>query len=87
VLVKVGVKSLNSGRFQICVGKPQSNPQPVQTSSSLEQARRVLLELGIDQTQVDATLNLIPDVGPNQPLHFSPLEVPQSILWDHGFKL
>ena len=81
------MNSLNSGRFQICVGKPQSNALPVQTYSSLEEARRVLLELGIEQTQVDATLNLISDVGPNQPLYFSPTDIPQRILWDHGFKL
>ena len=87
MLVKIGVNSLNSARVQIYVGKPESNPQPVQTYSSLEQARRVLLEFGIEPTQVDATLNLISDVGPNQPLYFSPLDVAQRILWDHGFKL
>ena len=87
VLVRISVNSLNSGRFQVSIGKPQSSPQPVQTYSSLEQARRVLLEFGIDQKQVEATLKLIPEVGPNQPLHFSPLEVPQRVLWDHGFQL
>jgi hypothetical protein len=87
VLVKITVNSLNAGTFQIRVGRPQSNLQPVQTYSSLEQARRVLLEFGIEQVQVDATLNLFSDIAPNQPLHFSPLDVPQRILWDHGFKL
>jgi hypothetical protein len=87
VLVKITVNSLNGRRFQIRVGKPQSNAQPVQTYSSLEQVRRVLLEFGIEQAQVDATLNLFGEIAPNQPLHFSPLDVPQSVLWDHGFKL
>jgi len=67
--------------------KPQSNPHPVQTYPSVEEARKVLLGFGINETDVDATLKLLPEVGANETLRFSSMDVPQPILWAHGFKL
>ncbi len=49
MLVNVSVNRLNSDRVQICVAKPQANPSPVQTYPSIDAARRVLLEFGIDE--------------------------------------
>ena len=87
MLVNVSVNRLNCGEVQICVAKPQANPSPVQTHPSIDAARRVLLEFGIDEKDIDATLKLLPEVGPKQPLKFSAIEVPQNILAAHGFKL
>jgi hypothetical protein len=64
VLVKI-TELAERCQVQIRVGKPQSNAQPVQTYSSLEHARRVVLEFGIEPVQVDATLNLFPKIAPN----------------------
>ena len=77
MLVNVSVNRLNSGRVQICVMKPQSNPHPVQTYPSVEEARKVLLGFGIGEKDVDATLKLLPEVGPNETLRFSSMDVPQ----------
>src|SRR6266576_3979449 len=63
MLVNVSVNRLNSGGVQICVAKPQANPSPVQTYPSIDAARRVLLEFGIDEKDIDATLKLLPEVG------------------------
>ena len=87
MLVNVSVNRLNSGRVQICVMKPQSNPHPVQTYPSVEEARKVLLGFGIGAKDVDATLKLLPEVGPNATLRFSSMDVPQGNLWAQGFKL
>ena len=45
------------------------------------------MEFGIDEKDIDATLKLLPEVGPKEPLKFSAIEVPQNILAAHGFKL
>jgi hypothetical protein len=86
VLVNISVNSLTSGRVQICVAKPQAAPHPIQTYPSVEEARPVLLAFGIEERVVDETVKLLPDAGPNQPLFFTPKDVPQRVLWDHGFK-
>ena len=86
MLVNISVNSLTSGRVQICVAKPQAAPHPVQTYSSVEEARPVLLAFGIDERVIDETLKLLPEAGPNQPLVFTSKVVPQQVLWDHGFK-
>jgi hypothetical protein len=86
VLVNISVNSLTSGRVQICVAKPQAAPHPVQIYPSVEEARAVLLAFGIEERVVDETVKLLPDADPNQPLFFTPRDVPQRVLWDHGFK-
>jgi hypothetical protein len=86
MLVNISVNSLYSGRFQICVSKPQSSPHPVQTYPSAEEARRVLLAFGIEEKAIDEIMNLLSDTGPNEPLYFKPMNVPQDNLWSHGFK-
>lgn len=87
VVVNISVNSLNSGRVQICVAKPQSNPHPVQTYPSVELARQVLVHFGLEEKVIDETLKLLPEVGANQPLYFPPRDVPQHILGTHGFRL
>lgn len=87
VVVNISVNSLPSGRVQICVAKPQSSLHPVQTYPSVDLPRQVLLDFGIEETVVDETLKLLSEVDPNQPLYFSPQDVPQLILGTHGFKL
>jgi len=87
VLVKISVNRLRSGRIQICVAKPQYNPNPVQTYPSVEEARKVLSSFGIDDKESDAILKLVPEVGLNELLTFSPMDIPQDVLWKHGFKV
>jgi hypothetical protein len=86
VLVNISVNSLYGGRVQICVSKPQSSPHPVQTYPSAEEARRVLLDFGIEENAIDPIMKLLSEAGPNEPLYFKPTNVPQDKLWSHGFK-
>jgi hypothetical protein len=87
VLVSVTINSLNSGRIQICVRKPQASPSPVQTYATVDEARQVLIAFDIPENEVKDTLELLTEVGPNQLLHFSVKDIPQKTLWDRGFKL
>lgn len=87
MLVNVSVNRLNSGRVQICVGRPQATPTPVQTYASIEMARGVLLDFGIDEQEVDSTMRLLPDMGSEGVLRFPAMEVAQRLLEKHGFKL
>jgi hypothetical protein len=87
LLVNISVNRLNSGRIQVCVAKPQYNPNHVQTYPSIEESRRVLSGFGIDDKELDAILKLASEVGPNELLRFSPMDIPQHVLWQHGFKV
>jgi len=87
MLVNVGVKRLDSGRVQIFVAKPQYDPNPVQTYASTEKIRVVLLAFGIEEEIVKTHLELLPKLNANEPLTFPPREIPQDVLWAHGFKL
>jgi hypothetical protein len=87
VLVNISVNSLTSGKVQICVAKPQSHPHPAQTYASVELARQVLVDFGIEEKVIDETLKLLSEVDPNQALYFSPRDVPQHTLGTHGFRL
>ena len=87
MLVNVSVNRLNSGRVQISVAKPQANPNPVQTYASIDIARRVLLDFGIDEKEVDSTLKLLSEIGPQDVLRFSAMDVAQNLLDKHGFRL
>ncbi len=59
----------------------------MQTYATLNEARQVLLEFEIPENEIEDTLKLLSEVGPNQSLHFSVKDIPQKTLWDHGFKL
>lgn len=87
MLVNVSVNRLNSGRVQILVAKPQANPNPVQTYPSIDAAKRVLLDFGIDEKEVGSTLKLLPEIGPQEVLRFSAMDVAQNLLEKHGFRL
>lgn len=87
MLVTINVNSLSSGGIQICVSKPQAKLTLPQTYPSAREARAVLLEFGIDEKEIDDTLKLLLEVGPNQPLHLLVRDVPQKTLSDHGFKV
>jgi hypothetical protein len=87
MLVGVSINRLKSGKVQICVAKPQYNSNPVQTFPSAKEARDVLLAFGIGEAEVNENLKLLPEVGPNEPLTFPPLDVPQNLLWKNGFKV
>ena len=87
MLVNVSVNRLISGSVQILVAKPQANPNPVQTFPSIDAAKRVSLDFGIDEKEVDSMLKLLPEIGPQEMLRFSAMDVPQNLLGKHGFTL
>jgi hypothetical protein len=87
MLVDVSVNRLNSGRVQICVARPQATPTPVQTYASIEMAQGVLLDFGIDEQEVNSTMKLLPEIGPEGVLRFPAMDISQSLLERHSFKL
>jgi hypothetical protein len=87
VLVSVHIKSLDGGKIQICVSRPQAKGDSGQTYQSFVHAREALLALGIDEKEIEETLQLLSDVGHDRPLHFLVRDIPQKVLSDNGFKL
>ena len=85
MLVNVRVNRLIGGSVQSFVAKPQASPNPVQTYASIDIARGVLLDFGIDEREVDSTLKLLPEIGPRDVLRFSAINVAQNLLEKHGF--
>ena len=86
VLVNVSVSRLNGGRVRICVARPQATPTLVQTYPSIEAARGVLLDFGMEEKE-DSTIELLPEIGSEGVLRFPAMDVSQSLLEKHSFKL
>lgn len=86
MLVSVDIKSVDDGKIHICVSRPQAKADLGQTYLSLVHARETLLALGIDEKEIDKTLQLLSEVGHNRPLHFLVRDIPQKVLSDNGFK-
>ena len=87
VLVNVSVSRLNGGRVRICVARPQATPTLVQTYPSIEAARGVLLDFGMEEKEVDSTIELLPEIGSEGVLRFPAMDVSQRLLEKHSFKL
>ncbi len=88
MVVIVSVSKLHNGRIQVAVAKPQHNSKPVQSYVSEEEAREVLLGLGVaDETADYYLFKLFPQLSANQELTFSPMDVPQHELLSRGFEM
>jgi hypothetical protein len=87
MLVIVSVSRLDNDRVEIRVARPQHDSNPAQEYPSETEARAVLLGLGISQETVDSHLRLLSEMGANEQLKFSPMEVPRHELLSNGFRL
>jgi len=87
MLVIVGISRLDNARIQIPVAKPQHRSNPVQEYPSEAEARAVLLDFGISQEAIDCHLKLLVQMGANEQLRFSAVDVPQHDLQSNGFLL
>jgi hypothetical protein len=64
MVVIVSVSKLHNGRIQVAVAKPQHNSKPVQSYVSEEEAREVLLGLGVaDETADYYLFKLFPQLS------------------------
>ena len=87
MLVIVSVSRLDNDRVEIRVARPQHGSNPAQEYPSETEARAVLLGLGISQETVDSHLRLLSEMGANEQLKFSPMDVPRQELPSNGFRL
>jgi hypothetical protein len=86
MLVIVSVANLKSG-LQVSVERPQHTAKATRTYNSVNEAKNALLNLGIAEDVLNASLELLPKLGTGQPLKFPPLNVPHHDLVAEGFKL
>lgn len=86
-VVNVTVNKKSSGTIQVCVSKPGHNPSPVQDYRSLEEAKRVLLELGFTEQEINSCFTDLAEFNPNELVRMGQREIPQNVLWKRGFKL
>jgi hypothetical protein len=80
MIVTFGIAKLPDGKVRLAVEKPQHSVIAERTYSSLEDVRRVLLDMDIPSDISDFYFKLLPDIEANQTLKFPPLYVPQYLL-------
>jgi len=88
MIVIVSISKLNNGRIQVGVAKPQHNSKPVQSYASENEARKVLLSIGVDDDAADLYLfKLLPQISADLELTFPPMDIPLHKLVSHGFEI
>jgi hypothetical protein len=85
IQVEVLVNTMNSGRFQVNVRRQGQNPSPVQTYMTREEAEAALRAIGIREIDIQQTLDLLPDIGPNTPMSFGLMDLEEIKLHNNGF--
>jgi hypothetical protein len=86
--VDVSVNNRKTGGVEICVARLRPHDSSwVRSYPSLEEARKVLLAFGSSEELVDKHLQSPSEVGPKERIQFPSVDVPQRILWAHGFKI
>jgi hypothetical protein len=87
MLVIVSVSRLDSERVEVRVARPQSDSIRMREYQSEKEAREILLGFAISQETMDFHLKLLPQLNANEPLVFSPIDIPQLQLLLSGFRL
>ena len=85
--IRVDINRLKSGKVQIAVFRSQQSNGFALDYPSPNEARGVLLALGIDLGEVDRTLEVLAEIGPKEPLHFPPQEISAEVLRSQGFRV
>jgi hypothetical protein len=85
MLVIISVCRLDNDQIEIGVGRPQHDSNPTREYQSEQEARTVLLDFGISEETIASHLNLLEQMGANEQLNFSPMDVPQNDLQSRGF--
>ena len=85
--VIVRLKKLNGREIQLSVARPRHRRRSVQ-NFSIQQARRVLRDLGLGPDAIDYyLLKLLPHLSQDQQLQFPPIDISERRLVFLGFKL
>jgi hypothetical protein len=85
--ITVDINKLRRGKVQIAVLRSRRSRGFVLDYPSPEEAREVLLGLGIDLAEIDRTLKVLAEIGPKETLHFPPQEISDDVLHTHGFRV
>ena len=84
----VSVNNRQTGGAEICVARLRPYDSSwVRSYPSVEEAQKVLLAFGISEESVDKGLQSLSEVRPKERIPFPSVDVPQRILWAHGFKI
>ena len=84
----VSVTNRKTGGVEICTARLRPYDSSwVRSYPSVEEVRKVLLAFGISEELVDKHLQSLSEVGPKKRVPFPSVDVPQRILWAHGFKI
>jgi len=87
MLVIVSVSRLDNDRIEIGVARPQHDSNPTHNYRSEKEVRAVLSDFGISQETMDSHLKLLAQMGANEQLKFSPMDIPRHGLLSKGFRL
>jgi hypothetical protein len=87
MLVIVSVSRLDNDRIEVGVARPQHDSNPIKEYNSDKEVRTVLSGFGINEETIDSHLKLLAQMGTNENLKFSPMEIPRQALLSHGFRL
>ena len=87
MLVTISVIHLAGGKVMIRAGRPQHDAVQEQSYSSINDARKVLASLGINEDAIASHLNLLAHMGAHEELKFPPMLVPKQELLTYGFRL
>jgi len=86
-LVIVSLSRLVTDKLIIRVKKPQHDSNDEQEYSSSQDAQIVLASFGISEEVINSHVELLVQMGVNERLTFSPMDVPQDDLRKRGFRL
>jgi hypothetical protein len=86
MLVIISVSRLDNRRIEIGVIKPQHDSDRRLEYGTEEEVREALSTFGISTETIDLHLKMLTEMGANERLKFSPIDVPQHSLLSLGFR-
>jgi hypothetical protein len=87
MLVIVSVSRLDNGRIEIGVARPQHDSNRRLEYNSEKEIQQVLSTFGISTEALTLHLKLLKQMGANEQLKFSPIDVPHQTLLSLGLRL